>query len=331
MMRVFLFVACAIVSLPCAALMQSPFVDDAGRRVTLPPRVSRVFAAGAPAEVMLYTLAPDLLVGRNMSTPGDALEFFPARYRNATLIRQLPEVDNPAADAELLALKPDVYVDYGTINDDYIQALDAVQRRTGVPGVILDGALERIPDTYRRLGAALGVNARGDHLASLVERFLTKYRGTLGSVRVYMACSSDGYVPCLEDDRAGDQLRWLGGVNVAGTRATSPRRPLTIDEIKKLAPDVIVVYGSAARLREDPAWRTVEAVAAGGLYQWPSLPYGWGTRPPSVNRLPGVAWLSYVARGKSFDAELQRHLRELFSTMYHLELTGEQLEKLLGI
>ena len=79
MMRVFLFLACAIVSLPCAALMQSSFVDDAGRRVTLPPDVSRVFAAGAPAEVMLYTLAPDLLVGRNMSPPVDALEFFPAR------------------------------------------------------------------------------------------------------------------------------------------------------------------------------------------------------------------------------------------------------------
>jgi hypothetical protein len=32
---------------------QEPFVDDAGRRVALPPSVERVFAAGAPAEVLL--------------------------------------------------------------------------------------------------------------------------------------------------------------------------------------------------------------------------------------------------------------------------------------
>ena len=44
-------------------------------------------AAGAPAEVMLYTLVPDLLVGRNRVPSGDALEFFPPAYRTPMLIR----------------------------------------------------------------------------------------------------------------------------------------------------------------------------------------------------------------------------------------------------
>ena len=50
---------------------------------------------------------------------------------------------------------------------------------------------------------------------------------------------------------AGEQLQWLGGVNVAGTRATAPKRPFTIEEIKALAPHVIVLTGSAVRLRSD--------------------------------------------------------------------------------
>src|SRR5262245_25092837 len=87
----------ALLWLPVAAATQGQFVDDAGRTVMMPARVTRVFAAGAPAEVMLYTLAPDLLVGRNRVPSGDALDFFPAPYRTPTLIRQLPEVDNPAA------------------------------------------------------------------------------------------------------------------------------------------------------------------------------------------------------------------------------------------
>jgi iron complex transport system substrate-binding protein len=334
MRRILCAVAVCVAVLPAVGLVQGRFADDAGRNVLLPERTSRVFAAGAPAEVMLYTLVPDRLVGRNRVPADDALEFFLPAYRNLTLIRQLPEVDNPAADAELLALEPEVYIDYGTVQDDYIASVEAVQRRTGVPGIILNGALTRVPEMYRRVGNALGVPDRGQRLGASADRLLSKYHGALASgaapVRVYLACSTDGYAPCLEDDSGGEQLHWLGGVNVAGTRATAPRRPLTIEEIKALAPQVIVVNGPAARLRSDPAWQGVDAVKAGRIYQWPALPFSWGARPPSVNRLPGVAWLAYVARGRSFDAEFEGDIRAFFKEFYHLELTDAQLRRLLA-
>jgi iron complex transport system substrate-binding protein len=324
----------ALTWLSTATVTQSRFVDDAGRSVALPPRVSRVFAAGAPAEVMLYTLVPERLVGRNRLPSGEAIEFFPPAYRTPTLIRQLPEVDDPAADTELVALKPDVYIDYGTVGPDYIASIEAVQRRTNVPGIILDGNLAGIPAMYRRLGAALGAPARGNQLGAAAEGLLAKYRGALASggapVRVYLACSADGYVPCLADDSAGEQLQWLAGVNVAGTRATSPRRPRTIEEIAALSPQVVVTTGSAARLRADAAWQSLDAVKAGRVFEWPALPYGWGSRPPSVNRLPGVAWLAYAARGRAVDAGLEADIRGFFRDFYHLELTDAQLQRLLA-
>jgi iron complex transport system substrate-binding protein len=325
-------IAIGLTWLSAAGVTQARFVDDANRSVAVAARVARVFAAGAPAEVLLYTLVPDLLVGRNRLPSGDALAFFPPAYRTPTLIRQLPEVDNPSADAELVALKPDIYVDYGTVGPDYIAAIEAVQRRTGVPGLILGGALPRIPEVYRRLGGALGVQDRGERLAGSAERLMAKYRGTLVSgapVRVYLACSADGYVPCLVDDSAGEQLQWLGGLNVAGTSATAPRRPRTIAEIKDLAPQVVVTAGSATRLRGDADWQAIDAVKAGRVYEWPSLPYSWGARPPSVNRLPGVAWLAYVVRGRAFDAELDADIRAFYREFYHLELTDPQLRTLL--
>jgi iron complex transport system substrate-binding protein len=317
------------------AVTQTRFVDDAKREVQLPPRIGRVFAAGAPAEALLYTLVPEMLVGRNRVPEGDAVEFFPPAYRSPVFIKQLPEVDNPAADAELIALKPDVYVDYGTVQEDYIASVDAVQRRTNVPGIILDGSLTRIPEQYRRLGAALGVRERGERKAAAAERIMTKYRGTLSSppIRVYLACSADGFVPCLEDDSAGEQLELLGGINVAGTRATAPRRPLTIEEIKAFAPQVIVMtggQGTAARLRANPAWQSLGAVTNGRVFQYPGLPYSWGARPPSVNRLPGIVWLAYVVRGRTFDAQFDADIRGIFSEFYHLELTDAQLRKLIG-
>lgn len=329
-----LCVLTTIIFLSTMTATQLRFVDDAKRGVQLPSRVNRVFAAGAPAEVLLYTLVPEKLPGRNRLPEGDAVEFFHPAYRSPVLIRQLPEVDNPAADAELLALKPDVYVDYGTVDQDYVASVEAVQRRTRVPGIILDGALTRIPETYRRLGAALGVAERGERLAAGADRMLSKYRGALAAKppRVYLACSADGFVPCLEDDSSGEQLAWLGGLNVAGTRATSPRRPRTIDEIRALAPDAVVVMGAgaAARLRASAAWQSVQAVAAGRVFQYPGLPYSWGARPPSVNRLPGLVWLAYTLSGRPFDAQFDGDIRGFFRDFYHLELTGQQLRKLVA-
>jgi iron complex transport system substrate-binding protein len=323
-----------VLALSTTASMQSSFVDDAGRSVALPPRSARIFAAGAPAEVLLYTLAPELLVGRNRAPSGAALEFFPEKYRNPTLIRQLPEVDNPAADAELISLKPEIYIDYGTVSADYIESLDAVQRRTKVPGIILDGALAKIPETYRRVGIALGAPERGLQLSGAAGRLMAKYRDVLktaaSGIRVYVACSADGYVPCFADDSGGEQLAWLGGINVAGSRASSPRRPLTIDEIAALAPQVIVSSGSAARLRADPAWQRVDAVRAGRVHAWPALPYSWGARPPSVNRLPGLAWLAYVARGQKFDAGFEQDVRMFYNDFYHLKLSDTQMQMLVA-
>jgi len=324
-------------ALPWPASMQTAFVDDAKRSVVLPSKVTRVFAAGAPAEVLLYTLVPGMLIGRNRLPEGDAIGFYPPQYRAPILIRQLPEVDNPAADAELLAIKPDVYVDYGTVQDDYIASVEAVQRRTRVPGIILNGELARIPDTYRRLGVALGVALRGNQMAASADRLLARYRGSLAAgaspVRVYLACSGDGFVPCLADEPAGAQLAWLGGINVAGTRATAPRRPLTIDEIEALRPQAIVVTGgpgTAARLLANPSWKRLDAVTAGRVYEFPALPYGWGPRPPSVNRLPGVVWLAYVLAGRPFDAAFSDDIRSFYREFYHLELTDRQFGVLVG-
>jgi iron complex transport system substrate-binding protein len=38
-------------------------VDSGGRRVEIPARISRVLAAGPPASILLYTLAPEKMIG----------------------------------------------------------------------------------------------------------------------------------------------------------------------------------------------------------------------------------------------------------------------------
>ena len=59
--------------------------DSAGRRVEIPQRISRVLAAGPPASILLYTLAPEKMIGWGRA-PGPAeKEFLLAG------VRDLPE------------------------------------------------------------------------------------------------------------------------------------------------------------------------------------------------------------------------------------------------
>ena len=55
--------AALVLAFAVSAAAQTLFVDDAGRTVALPDKIERVMAAGPPASVLLYALAPDRLVG----------------------------------------------------------------------------------------------------------------------------------------------------------------------------------------------------------------------------------------------------------------------------
>jgi iron complex transport system substrate-binding protein len=314
------------------AQAQPRFTDDAKRNVTLPARVSRVFAAGAPAEVLLYTLVPDMLVGRNHMPTAAALEFMPPELRSPRPIKKLPDRDDARYDEELIALRPDVYIDYGTIDDDYIGALDAIANRTHVPAIILDGDLVDIPATYRKLGSALGIPERGERLAVEAQRLIDKYRNAAASVRVYLACSRDSLVPCVQGHPFGEAVQLLGAINTAGTTETAPKRPLTVQEVRLSHPDAVVAASqlSADIMRNDPEWHEVGAVASGRVYFPPEQPFSWGPRPPSVNRLLGMIWLTYVLRERPFDDAFFADVTAAFETFYHFTPTREQLTKLVA-
>ena len=328
-----LFVALAALSVSAPPLLaQTRVTDDAKRSVTLPAHVSRVFAAGAPAEVLLYTLVPDMLVGRNHMPTADALELMPPQLRSPKPIKNLPDRDDPRYDDELLSLKPDVYIDYGTIDDDYVAALHAISTRTKVPGIILDGRLTDIPASYRKLGAALGVPERGERLAAEAQRLIDKYRNAAASVRVYLSCSRDSLMPCVQGHPFGEAAELLGAINTAGTTTTAPKRPFTVQEIRLSKPDAVVAASkmSADIMRNDPEWHEVDAVAIGRVYFPPDQPFSWGPRPPSVNRLLGVIWMAYVLHPKPFDDAFFADVTSAFETFYHFTPTKEQIAALVA-
>ena len=56
------------------------FTDSAGRRVEVPAEIRRVLAAGPPAAVLLYSLAPDKLIGWPHALDAQTAAILPRQY-----------------------------------------------------------------------------------------------------------------------------------------------------------------------------------------------------------------------------------------------------------
>jgi iron complex transport system substrate-binding protein len=74
-----LLASLAAAGLPAAADPRL-VVDAAGRRVAVPATVTRVFAAGGPASIFLYTVAPEKLLGWNRALSPEEQAFLPPRF-----------------------------------------------------------------------------------------------------------------------------------------------------------------------------------------------------------------------------------------------------------
>jgi iron complex transport system substrate-binding protein len=140
--RRFLGAALAMLAAPgSAAAQRRAVVDGAGRRVEVPASVRRVFAAGGPASIFLYTLAPDTLLGWTRQPTPEERSWLPARYADLPALGRLTGRGNTANVEVVLAARPDVVLDVGSVGPTYVSLADRVQEQIKVPYILLDGSL----------------------------------------------------------------------------------------------------------------------------------------------------------------------------------------------
>ena len=290
--------------------------------------------AGQPAAVLLYTLAPEKMIGWPHS-PGPA-----AKNLLGPSFAGLPEVaplvrDGKVQAEQIQAARPDVILDYGSTAPRYADRATMVQQATGIPVLLLDGKLERTPEIYRLLGEMLGTEERAASLAGDAERLLTitrqraQARREAGPIRVYYARSADGLTTATAASSLGDVLRLVGLVNVADSAQPGELSHVTRDQVYAWNPDIIVTnnpgYWTA---RKEPDWAALSAVAQGRVYLAPALPFGWIDEPPSVNRLLGLMWAGHTLYPAVYPEDLRAEARDFYRRFYRIELDDEQFEAL---
>ncbi|MBW6423401.1 iron ABC transporter substrate-binding protein [Rhizobium sp. XQZ8] len=314
-----------------------PFKDAGGRTVEIPEKISRVLTAGPPAAVLAYVLAPEKLTGWVQEPTKEQKEFLMPSVRDLPTYGRLTGQGGTANMEAVLAAKPDIIIDVGTVNDTYISLADKVQQQTGIPYILIDGNFAKTPETLRLVGDLLGVSARAGELATYAETTLKTLNDGIAKVpeaerpKVYYGRGPEG----LETGLAGSiNLEILGAVGATNVAAAAGKGGLTnvsLEQILGWNPQVILAASPkfAQTAKTDPLWANIAAVKDGKVYPTPSMPFGWFDSPPGVNRLIGVRWLEALLYPKAFTVDLKGDVKQFFKLFYQVELTDAQLDSLL--
>ena len=251
----------------------SDFINSAGRKVQLPNSIKRILPAGPPAEALLDSLAPEKLV--RLVGPW-------------TDIQKLLDIE------AIRALHADLIVDYGAVDEHYTAFANKVQTETGIPYLLLDGRLAKVPEVVRRLGSIVRKNDRAQDIARTTNHALQKLVPSMSKpvgerISVYYARGSDGLRAVRAGSSLEEEIVLAGGCNVVSP-GEDTFSVMCAEDVAALKPSVVILADPKAA---DPSAPLRKALPAETLFLVdPGLPYGWFERPPSLNRLIGALWLA---------------------------------------
>jgi iron complex transport system substrate-binding protein len=310
--------------------------DSAGRTVPVPARVERVFPAGPPAAIFLYTLAPDLLIGWPRANRREEREFLLPDVGGRPEVGRITGRGNTANLEVVLALKPDLILDVGIVNPTYVSLADRVQQQTGIPYALLDGRFDAIPLDYRTLGELIGRPQQGESFARIAADIIETIARRVNAIpperrpRVYYARGPRGLETGLSGSINVETIEFVAQNVAGGTRGGLAI--VSIEQVLLWNPDVIITIDQdfAANVWNDPAWAPVAAVRARRVHLSPKLPFGWVDFPPTVNRLIGLWWLAKILYPDLFPEDLRALTRDFYSRFYHVTPSDAQIERVLA-
>ena len=264
--------------------------DAAGRAVTIPEKVERIFPAGPPAAILLYTLAPELLLGWTRSPEPVQCTFLGPGACDKPEVGRLTGRRNTTNLEVLLSLKPDLILDVGTINDTYVSLATRVQEQSGIPYALLDGRFDAVVPLYRKLGELTHRPDQAEALARYADETIRiDAVSEAQRPRVYYGRGPNGLETGLGGSINVETIEFLGAHNVAAERRGG-LATVSVEQVLAWNPEVIITIepAFATTVRTDPVWAPIKAVQTGRIYLSPRLPFRFYHMTPSDEQIDNV-------------------------------------------
>ncbi|WP_054952822.1 ABC transporter substrate-binding protein [Flaviflexus massiliensis] len=317
------------------------FTDSAGREVELPTNLERVASGGPLANIMIYSVRPEVLVGWSSAPSDSAMDFIVEEYWDLPEYGKFYDNQSGFNREALMASDLQVIIDVGEWDEEYVKGLDELQEQVGIPVIIIDGNLENTAEGYRLMGDVLGEEERGEELAAYTEDILEGAEEAASQIpedekkTVYFAEREDGLSTILSGTIHAQTVEMVGGIVVADPATAESQQgggTVSMEQLLSWDPDVIFffpgsIYDSAA---DDPSWQALSAIANDTYYEVPGAPYNWISRPPGPNRIVGINWMGQLLYPEYFDNDIVEETKEFYELFYRYELSDDEVEEILG-
>jgi len=324
------------------------FVDDIGREVTLPVEVDAVSPSGPLAQIVLYSLDPDLFVSVASEFSDIQKKYIDPRLLTLPVTGQFygskASTMNPesimAMDREL---NIDVVLDIGEAKETMKLDLDDISGKTNVTfAFITQNTLDDIPGSYLKLGRLLSREEQGQRLSNYTSSLLAEFDAgmtKIGDTRkslIYVTAIDGNSVSMVGNGSYHAEVIDYVGNNVVPSAASGSGTgdEYTMEDILQMNPDFIIVshttdHAYYNRIMSDPMWQSLPAAKNGNVYEVPEGPYNWMGGPPSVQRLLSMIWMGNLMYPDVFDYNIDSRVKEFYSLFFHYDLTDAELNELM--
>lgn len=312
------------------------FTDDCGRAVEVPSGISRIVATGPLSQIILYTIAPDMLVGLASKWSSSAAGIVPDAYLQLPYFGQLYNTANLNVE-ELAMAAPQVIIDIGRVMSTGAEDMDTLQQQTGIPTIFLSADYESLPQTYRALGKLLGREEQAEQLAAFCEKVYSRtldimeqvgdhkvtalyIKGEAGTNVLPMGSSHSETLDLLTNNLAVvDNPSHKGSGN-----------EVTMEQIALWDPELILfdadsIYDTVTNL---DTWPELTAIASGNYLEVPEGPWNWIGTPSAAQRYLGMIWLTAQLYPEYCNYDAKAEILEFYELFYHCTLTQQQYEAL---
>ena len=330
--------ACGAQSNPQTDDTTRVFTDSVGREVEVPAQIDKVALSGPMAQIVLFALCPDKLVGVSNAWSTEAEQYLDEKYFTMPEIGQLYGGKGELNPETLLQSGAQIVIDVGEPKGSIAEDLDALQEQTGIPFVHITATTETTGDAYRMLGDLLNMKDEAETLAAYCENIYDRTVSIAGSVEkanVLYVTGDMGQNVIAAGSYHAEILDLLTN-NLAVVDEPSSKgtgNEVSMEQILTWDPDVVIfapesIYDTVA---DDAAWQSVTAIKNGAYYEVPFVPYNWMGFPPSVQRYLGMMWLSKVLYpDATAEYDLFSDVQEYYKLFYHCDLTQAQFDALVA-
>ena len=313
------------------------FTDSVGRVVEVPKDITKVAISGPLAQIVLFALCPDRLVGVASKWDSTAEQYLATEYYNLPELGQLYGGKGELNLETLLASGAQVVIDVGEPKETIVADLDGLQQQTGIPFVHITATTATMADAYTKLGELLNMPTEAKTLSDYCAKVYARTLEIANSVEkanvVY--CLGDAGLNVIAQGSYHAEVIDLLANNLAVVAEPSSKgsgNEVDLEQLLLWNPDVILFAPGSiySTVGSDPAWQQIKAIKNGTYYEVPMGPYNWMGFPPSVQRYLGMMWMAQLLYPDTAQYDLYTAAAEYFKLFYHSDLTQAQYDALVA-